>query len=242
MPYRGPVQSQDLSAAAFVRFTLQGYSTVLGCLQYEGYALHPASDIAFVDGRAVFLRHDVDLHLEGALEMAAVEEKAGVRSTWYVGTRLAYNPAYEPNAAVIRELVERGHTIGLHYTAGLPYIGADRSTLGNVAGCCISSHVMHEPSAGGRDYHAKSPWNPHSYGLHYVSDSRMKWTEPYLSALLNGEPERAMLNTHHEHWTGQGMPWRHERACEIRNRLLRQHLDYADHLLGGYQAERPGTP
>lgn len=58
--------------------------------------------------RAFLLRHDVDQHPRSALEMAAIEEELGLRSTWYFRWRTAH-----PD--VITVLRERGFEVGLHY-------------------------------------------------------------------------------------------------------------------------------
>lgn len=227
----------ELRNVGLPRFTLDGYRDLLTGLTSNGYALHPTTAIPHEGGRCVFLRHDVDLHLEGALELAAVEECAGVRSTWYIGTRLAYNPSFEPNAAVIRELAKRGHSIGLHYVAGQELM-PDMQTLEAIQGGqpITQTWVMHEPSAGGADRHMHqttyATGNPHAWGLPYVSDSGMQWHEPWIGALLAGEPERAMLNTHHEHWLGDGDCVNRKHSIEWTT--LRSTWPYVQHLLKGY--------
>lgn len=217
-------------------FTLDGYAELLLRLKALGYALHPASDIARVTGRAVFLRHDVDLHLEGALDVAAVEGVLGARSTWYVGTRLAYNPAFEPNAEVIRALASHGHTVGLHYVGDQVRLESGMVTLEDITDVPVDTWVMHEPSSRAYDWHMRrgiaTVGNPHAYGLHYVSDSGMRWRDPWIGALLAGEPERVMLNTHHEHWIGNGQ--RRDVSIDSWFTAHKPLGDYMRHLLKGY--------
>jgi hypothetical protein len=54
------------------------------------------------------LRHDVDQHPRSARPMAAIEERAGVRSTWYFRWRTAH-------PRVIADLRSRGFEVGFHY-------------------------------------------------------------------------------------------------------------------------------
>lgn len=58
--------------------------------------------------RLLVLRHDVDQHPRSALRMAAIEERLGLRSTWYFRWRTAH-------PRVIRRLRAAGHDVGFHY-------------------------------------------------------------------------------------------------------------------------------
>jgi hypothetical protein len=63
----------------------------------------------------LFLRHDVDLSLAAALEMAELEAEHDVRSTYLLMTEsVFYNLASEEGTAAIRRLRELGHPVGLH--------------------------------------------------------------------------------------------------------------------------------
>ena len=63
----------------------------------------------------VLLRHDVDLSLEAALAMAAVEADADVSSTYFLMTEsVFYNLASTEGVSAIARLRELGHRVGLH--------------------------------------------------------------------------------------------------------------------------------
>lgn len=194
-----PVSTQERTITKQPVFSHAGYADLLDHLSGLGYELLPASLVGHTSGRAVFLRHDIDMHVAGALEFAAIEEARGANSTWYVQIDGHYNPLAPAARAELLELKDRGHTLGLHYTDPLP-VRTFEMTFGRP-----SSIAMHRPSRGGTDPWRQHPLNPHRTGIFYVSDSRREWTEPYLSTLLSGEPEQAMLSTHHEHWT-TGLP------------------------------------
>lgn len=88
-----------------------------------GYAVRPVEE-HFLSPSSVspvlLLRHDVDQAPRSALAMSAVEQRVGVRSSWYVRWRTA-------DPALLRELRLRGGTIGLHYET------LSRRTLAGVA-------------------------------------------------------------------------------------------------------------
>ena len=63
----------------------------------------------------LFLRHDVDLSLEAAVEMAELESEEGVATTYLLMTRsVFYNLASREGERAIRRLRELGHQVGLH--------------------------------------------------------------------------------------------------------------------------------
>lgn len=97
-----------------VKFTYDWYEKFLDHLLSEGcdfrtFRQQPA------DG-SLHLRHDVDLSLTDALQMAKIEAERGVQSTYCI---LLSSPLYNPldgkNAVTIREIEALGHEIGLHF-------------------------------------------------------------------------------------------------------------------------------
>src|SRR5205085_8345871 len=63
----------------------------------------------------LFLRHDVDLSLEAALELARLEHGRGARATYFLMTEsVFYNLLSPVGERALRELRELGHAVGLH--------------------------------------------------------------------------------------------------------------------------------
>jgi hypothetical protein len=77
-----------------------GYAVV----SLESWLLEPSADGSPV----LILRHDVDQYPASALRMAAIEQRLGVRASWYFRWRTA-----QPD--VIAAIREAGHEVGLHY-------------------------------------------------------------------------------------------------------------------------------
>ena len=66
-----------------VEFTYSAYKNLMNLLQTGGYRVcsyHNWQDAA----RCVILRHDIDSSLDQALELARVEQKLGLSSTYFV--------------------------------------------------------------------------------------------------------------------------------------------------------------
>jgi hypothetical protein len=63
----------------------------------------------------LFLRHDVDLSLEAAVELARLEQSVGARATYFLMTEsVFYNLDSELGRETLRELRDLGHGVGLH--------------------------------------------------------------------------------------------------------------------------------
>ena len=64
----------------------------------------------------VILRHDVDASLEAALSMAKLENKISVSSTYFIlFSSEFYHPFTLESSQIIKEILELGHRLGLHY-------------------------------------------------------------------------------------------------------------------------------
>jgi hypothetical protein len=95
------------------RFELPHYRELLEAARAGGYRF------AFFDREPqagdVLLRHDVDLTLDPALEMAELEATMGVAATYFLMTRSElYNLDSPSGENARRRLRELGHRVGLH--------------------------------------------------------------------------------------------------------------------------------
>ncbi len=103
---------QTLARSAVKDFTLSAYQELLQSLQASGYAFFTCED--FVTGppagKAVVLRHDVDRIPLNALKMARIEQRAGIRATYYF--RIVPQVWDE---GIIQAVVDLGHEVAYHY-------------------------------------------------------------------------------------------------------------------------------
>ncbi|MGH3066319.1 MAG: hypothetical protein ACRDOF_08430, partial [Gaiellaceae bacterium] len=91
-------------------FDLAHYAEILEAAQTGGYRFEP-----FGEGPErgdLFLRHDIDLSLDAALQMAELEAELGVLSTYLLMTEsVFYNLASSEGVAAIARLRELGHAV-----------------------------------------------------------------------------------------------------------------------------------
>ena len=94
-------------------FELPHYRELLQAAKAGGYRFaHFGADPEPGD---LFLRHDVDLSLAAAIEMAEVEAELGATTTYLLMTEsVFYNLASPEGEAAIAHLRELGHVVGLH--------------------------------------------------------------------------------------------------------------------------------
>jgi hypothetical protein len=200
-------------------FTISEYTTLIGDLLRNGYVSRPVEEIAEPnDGQALYLRHDVDVHITGIDRIGRIEADLGAVATYYVPLTLPFNPFFPENAAILRELVAMGHRLGLHYdlatypdgeTAARERLDREAVALGEITGVMPRTVCMHNPSLNGDDRFrdVDAYVNPHdpryADGLLYVSDSCRAWRdEELLRCLGQNPPPRLLLNTHPELWLG----------------------------------------
>lgn len=104
-------------------FSLKHYFDVLVSLKNE-YIIGTLGEYKKLQKHKKFiiLRHDVDFSLEYALELAKKEAENKIKSTYFIlFNGEYYNPFDKKNSKIIREIINLGHEIGLHYdTSFLP--------------------------------------------------------------------------------------------------------------------------
>ena len=181
-----------------VEFTHRWYRDFLERLRADGYevrglATPPAAG-------EVSLRHDVDLSLDAALEMARIEADLGVTSTYFV---MLSSPLYNPLSPSGREAIHRieglGHDVGLHFSTHTfpelerrPPLGAvearvdeERETLSGLVDSlspAVSFHIPPDWLLGATFSGVQSTYAPEYFeDPTYVADSSQRW---------RGEPPR----------------------------------------------------
>jgi hypothetical protein len=165
-----------------------------------------------LDG-VLFLRHDVDLVLPAAVEMAELEADLGVQATYFLMTEsVFYNFASSEGAATLARLRDLGHWVGLH--AVHPNAVLDERFDPVLSWHNPDPQAMSRPVSGVTNAYA-APWFAPD---RYRSDSNQRWRAgcprdelragafPWLQLLVHpeiwvypgetmGETMRAMLDS-----------------------------------------------
>jgi hypothetical protein len=183
-------------------FSLEHYQELLEAARAGGYRF------SFFDAEPrtgdLLLRHDVDLSLDAALQLAELEAKAGVAATYFLMTQsVFYNLASPQGLRAINRLRELGHRVGLH--AVWPGAELDERFDPVVAWHNPNPDYMSEPLDG--LVNAMQP--PFFDPDHYRSDSNQRWRFgcPH-EQLARAEFAWLQLLTHPEIWVYPGSTMR----------------------------------
>jgi hypothetical protein len=165
----------------------------------------------------LFLRHDVDLSLAAAVEMAELEAEVGVQATYLLMTEsVFYNLASEEGIAATERLRELGHPVGLH--AVYPNVELDGRFDPVISWHNPRPEFMSEEIPGASNAYGPRYFAPETYR----SDSNQHWRAgcphdelragafPWLQILIHpeiwvyegatmGETMRSMLDAERAH-------------------------------------------
>lgn len=175
----------------------------------------------------IVLRHDIEFSMERALNMAEIEFEMGVRATYFVQIRSnAYNAFSLKNVAMLRQMRDLGHHIGLHYHIGLsmvPDVIAEEirqqcGLLEAMLGFPVDRYSMHRPQKETHYYATAIPGLINAYGpdfftfaeeldehsvLHvkYISDAKHRWNYGTPDAETLRNAPRLQLLVHPDFWS-----------------------------------------
>ena len=195
-------------------FDLGHYREILDAAKEGGYRF--AGFEKAPERGDLLLRHDVDLSLPAALEMAELEAELGARAAYFLMTEsVFYNLASKEGVEAIARLRELGHAVGSH--AVYPNVALDDRFDPVVSWHNPDPDVMSDPIAGAVNVYSEPYFAPATYR----SDSNQRWRSgcphdelrtsafPWLQLLVHpeiwvypgatmGETMRAMLEAEKE--------------------------------------------
>jgi hypothetical protein len=183
-------------------------------------------------------RHDIDVCLASSVRLARIEASENVRSTYFLFPRCEfYNLFNKPSHDRVREIIDLGHDIGLHFDPFFYSVDAANADIEksierelswiaddfSVSPTAVSFHnygtaIEQMPSGdivcGVANAYGKTIMN--EYG--YVSDSNGVWRFDRLrDVLLKAEKDRLQVLTHPVWWAKELLPPRQRLQNSIDN-------------------------
>ena len=195
-----------------LEFTYKSYQELIELLKKNNYNVCDYYNYKKYD-KCVILRHDVDLSLEKALEMAKFENSLGVYSTYYIllSTNF-YNIFSKKYKEIIYNIIKLGHKIGLHFDVRNydinneieleKYIRYEIEIMEKALEMKIDNVAFHRTLKWCLEgnFHFEGIINSYSYeffkDFKYVSDSRMNWREPVIDIIESNEYDKLHVLTH----------------------------------------------
>jgi hypothetical protein len=175
-------------------------------------------DILDID-KFVLMRHDIEFSLDGALELAKIDNCLDVQSTFFLLCTSDYNIFEESGATIVKKILDLGHDIGLHYDMALfEGIGVDPeqaarqmiALMETFWGTKIYSMSSHLPMRSGLTFGIDGlvdVYEPlYLKEIKYISDSAQKWREGVITSILDKYPKIHLL-THEYTWSPEGHGW-----------------------------------
>lgn len=176
-----------------MEFTYLAYRNLIKQLKDKGYSF--SDYINYKDkNRSVILRHDVDISLNKAFEMAKLENELGISAYYFILLSTDfYNINSEKSLSILKNIKQLGGRIGLHFDEKkyninsendyIKYVNYELEILSRILGEKVTTVSMHRPSKKFLDMDLEIPNVINSYQkkffneFKYVSDSRMSWRE-----------------------------------------------------------------
>jgi len=205
-------------------FTYRHYEFILDEIRrfYNHYTFNQRTEVD--RGKPIiFIRHDVDCGLHYVLNIARLERKYNIRTTYFVRIdAIGYNPFSYPNSRHIIQLRELGHEIGLHFSTSkvaqgnsvLSYIKQQKDFVEAFFGIEIVSASAHEPTRQSckvteQELNQIGIKN-YAYGqfffreLKYISESGGEWREGCVCNFLAKKIDLQVLT--HPFWWYESTP------------------------------------
>lgn len=221
-------------------FSLEGYHNLLLAFKKVGYlfSLYEEIDHLLTSERPfVILRHDIDISLTAALEIARVEYAIGIQATYFIPLNSPfYNTLSSTNADIVLQMHEMGHHIALHvdpnmYQDDYALALTEVDVMAHFYPCIDTDIVsLHSPASLNEERIASFPQLKKVYGhflrnqLAYISDSTGRWRYGHPLASEAFQLSRPIqLLTHPIWWVQDGEAPREKLECWLQN-------DYLDRL------------
>lgn len=198
-----------------MHFTYTAYQDMLNRLQKHGYHCIGYGQHCQSWEQVVILRHDIDTDIAKAVQLAELEQKCGVHSTYFVLiTSDFYNVFSKRSAEDLQKILNSGHEIGLHFDeVRYPEIAGDANIcrerilkeadiLSAAIGKTVDKVSYHRPSQKILEANIEIPGMINSYSqkyfkeYKYLSDSRRRWREPVLDIIESEAFDRLHILTH----------------------------------------------
>ncbi|GAB3026165.1 polysaccharide deacetylase family protein [Natronobiforma cellulositropha] len=202
----------ELFALERLTYRFENYERLLESLLADGFTF---TDYSGLERDQIVLRHDVDLSPAAALEMAQLEARLGVQSTYcFLLTTPVYNLLETEHVRTLRDIEALGHDVALHFNTHHYWDdrpSADDLTAQVCAECDVFAQLLGHP-VDTVSFHRPPEWvlgvdfdefvNTYSPEFftrtRYTSDSNQKWRlEP---PFPGGRPDHLQLLVHPGLW------------------------------------------
>jgi hypothetical protein len=220
------ISSDNLALNNFTNdedFTYSNYRQLLKMAK-SGWKILDYNNIDW-DEKFIVWRHDVDYSLNYSLKLAKIEQKEGVKSTYFINPHSEfYNIAELSQYRIIKEILSFGHDIGLHFDSAFYELKSEAelnitlakesSYIEDLLGVKPTAFSFHNPVSENLECEAYEYGGlTNCYSLRfkeevgYCSDSNGYWRFRRLHEVLKQQKEpRLQVLTHPSWWQEKPYP------------------------------------
>lgn len=201
----------------FMDFSFSTYANLVEQLRLHQYTITNYKDYAKYT-KAAILRHDIDFSIEDNYNFSLFEDKLGIKSTYFVLLSTGfYNPMLKYNRELLKSILKRGHSIGLHfdttaYDNWQSKIQAEKSILENIIDAPVDLISFHRPAPEILDNNLQfsgliNVYSQEFFGkFKYCSDSRFHWRDNPFELINSGKYPYLHILTHPFAWHKTDIP------------------------------------
>jgi len=225
---------EDKNQYFFSDFTEKNYRRILELAICNGYKFITYGEAHKSKGKNIILRHDIDFSPQRALALAKVEQKVGIKTTYYVYVgSLFYNVFESDIKTAIFRILQLGHPIGLHFDPQtycirsedelLHWLMFEKKILVKLFNCKVRSFSFHNPSSRFVKQYDKAKYAGmfNSYGeifqkkFVYCSDSNGYWRYDRLQSIIISDKYKNLHVLIHPGWWQDKVstPWERVQRC-----------------------------
>lgn len=198
-----------------IYFTYKSYKSLVNLLESNNYKFCSFTNENQYDkdDKLVILRHDIDLSIQKAVELAQLEYDLGVKSTYFILVSTDfYNIFSKSSLYKLKKILSLNHELGLHFDES-KYICKNNQDIKNyvnkeikVLEMCLDSKIntvsMHRPSKFVLNNDIKFDniincySNKYFNEYKYLSDARMNWRENVEDIISSNLYKKIQIVTH----------------------------------------------
>ncbi|PUE63764.1 hypothetical protein [Arcobacter caeni] len=219
-------------------FDLEFYKVLLKNIQ-NNYTITDYGDVYCNNNKkSLLIRHDIDVSLYDALELAKIEAEFNIKSTYFIWIKSPfYNALSIENQKNLFKIIELGHDIALHFDPTEIHekdfekaVSFEIKILENTIQKKLTAISFHQPYASlirsENKYIANLPqvYSKEIFDTYeYIADSNCKWSKP-IKKLLDGEFDKVQLLVHPEWWVNAEVENRYRVLKSISKNRMRDEM------------------
>ena len=198
-------------------FSFETYKSIITQLRAYDYKITDYETYKSASKPAI-LRHDIDFSIEANFKFSLFEDELGVKSTYFVLLATGfYNPMLKANRLMLKDMLKRGHKIGLHfdttaYDDWKDKIAAEKNILENIIDSEVKVISFHRPAPEILENNLQFPGFINAYSkeffsdFKYCSDSRFFWRDNPFELITSNKYQQLHILTHPFAWHKSDVP------------------------------------